>query len=715
MRIAFVVPFVAAALTAQSPQASQPVFRSEATEILVDVVVRDKKGKAIRGLRAEEVTVFEDGKPQKITLFREIRSTGPAPVQPGGVEAAPGGPAPAAEKANTIKVDKQVRLVSIVFDRLGPEGRRLSKQAALEFVKRDLGSNVYYGVFAIDRDFRVLQPYTNDQNRLRNAIDRGTSGERSNFDSDSIADSRVIQSMAGSVGSAAAASQGGTGPGAVDGAAMSAEQAGRIAGEMAEFASMITRDDLGRTSIFSLWAVIKELKRLPGRKSVLYFSEGLQLPNGVVEQFHSMISDANRANVTVYAVDARGLQAGGDSGLNRSMLETAAQRSVWARNTQNEDAAGQRAESRTFDIAMDSIRANHQVALAELAESTGGSLMANTNDFRPFLNKLSDEFNTYYEITYKPSNPEYDGRFREINVKINRPDVALQARNGYFSLPPMDGQSVYPYEAPLLKALGRSPLPRDLDFRAGMLQYRQQDGMQQALLVFDLPLKSVTFVKDEGAQKYRTHISTVTLVKDAQGHVVDKLSRDVPLNEPLDKLAGFQQGRFIVTRPLRLAPGRYTLESAIADQEGQRVSAKRTAVVVLPAAQGPAMSEMSLLRRMDRLPETRDPLDPMLLPSGRVVPTLGDTVPGGPGSALSIFFVLYPTGAVKPQLVLDLLQDGKVLARSRPEVPAPDNRGAVPYLANTPLEALKPGQYEFRVTLLEGDKGAQRSLFVTIE
>ncbi|MCC7155914.1 MAG: VWA domain-containing protein [Bryobacterales bacterium] len=714
MRRLFSALLWSVSLAAQPPQ---PVFHSEANEILVDVVVRDKKGRTVHGLRAGEITVLEDGATQRVTSFREVRSAGPAPAQPGGVEAAPDAP-PAGETVNTIRVDRQVRLVSIVFDRLGPDGRRLSRQAALDLVRRDLGANVYYGVFAIDRDFRVLQPYTNDQNRLRNAIERGTSGERSNFEADSIAEDRMLLSTQGASGAAAtasAASQSGSGPVAIDGAAMSSEQAGRIAGEMAEFASMITRDELGRTSVFSLWAVIKELRRLPGRKSVLYFSEGLVLPNGAVQQFRSMISDANRSNVTVYAIDARGLRAGGDSGLNRSMLETAAQRSAWARNTQTEDAAGQRAESRTFDLAMDSIRANQQVALAELAESTGGSLMANTNDFRPFLNKLSEEFNTYYEITYRPPNSEYDGRFREIQVKVNRPGIYVQARNGYFALPPLDGQTVYPYEVPLLKALGRTPLPRDLDFRAGVLRFRQQNGVQQALLVFDLPLKNVAFVRDEAARKYRTHISTLTLIKDAQGRVMDKLSRDVPLNEPLDKLEGFQQGRLIVTRPARLRPGRYTVESVIADLEGQRVSARKTAVVILPAAPGPAISEMSLLRRMDKLPDVPDPFDPMILPSGRVVPTLSDTIPAGAGSLLSVFFVLYPTGTAAPQLILDLLQDGKLLARSRPELGAPDPHGAIPYVANTPVESLKPGQYEFRATLLEGGKGARRSLFVTIE
>ncbi len=101
--------------------------------------------------------------------------------------------------------------------------------------------------------------------------------------------------------------------------------------------------------------------------------------------------------------------------------------------------------------------------------------------------------------------------------------------------------------------------------------------------------------------------------------------------------------------------------------------------------------------------------------AGRIVPTLADTVPGGAGKMLSLFFVLYPqAGAESPQLVLDLVKDGQVVARSTPALPAPDAGGAIPYLANLPLDTAAPGQYQFRATLVQGAAGAQKSLFVNI-
>lgn len=695
-----------AVLLAAAALAQTPSFRSEPAEVLVDVVVRDKHGKLLRGLTRGDLIVKEDGVEQEITSFRA--------VQGGGAEAKAPGQAPGVARAAgqpvRVQVSAQQRLVSLVYDRLGPDGRRLGRQASLDFLKKDLGPNVYYAVFTVDRGFRVVQPYTNDMARLKRAVEAATSGERSDFHSDLDNMARAVSANGGSEGAAASGSR--------DGAALSSEAAGQIAKEMLDFSEVLEREDLGRMSVFSLWAIIKELQKLPDRKTVLYFAEGLQMPNGLVEQFKSMLSEANRANVTVYAIDARGLTTVSDQGLANAKLAEAAQWSRYARSTQQETAAGNKQEFRTFDRAVDSLRANAQNEMLELAEATGGFLIANTNDLRPNLQRLSEDFNTYYEITYRPKNQLYDGRFRAIGVTVNgRKDAVVQARNGYFAMPLMEGQTVYSYEAPLLRVLGRNPLPRELDFRSGVVQYRQRMGLQQASLVFDLPLSDVAFAKDEQAGKYRTHITVLALVKDAGGRVVAKLSRDVPLNEPLDRLEGFRQGRFIVTRAMNLAPGRYTVESAAADQEGQRVAAKKAVLVVSEHVAKAGLSDIALIRRIDKLPAERDPLDALQVPMGRVVPTLVDHVPGGAGKLLSMFFTLYPDegAAEAPKLVLDLLKDGQVVSRSSPALPAAGPDGSIPYVANIPLDSVPAAQYQFRATLIQGNFGTQKSIYVNID
>lgn len=701
-------------------RAAPPPLRSESLEVMVDAVIRDKRGRFLHGLKPDAITVFEDGIQQLVTSFREVRIATPSE------EALPNSPLPPASAAarNLLRdqesLPRQPRLVSLVYDRLGPEGRRLSRQASLDLLGHDHGPNTYYGVFYIDRGFRVIQPYTNDPAKLRLAIERATSGERSNFSSDMQAMETVANSTRGSQGAAEAllaASQGGRGPGPVDGGLLPSEQAARMVKEMSDLAEQVNREDVGRMSIFSLWGVVKGLKQMPGRKAALYFAEGLQMPNGLIGQFRALVSDANRANVSIYALDARGLTTASDQTAANLRLAEAAQWSRYVTTTEREDFNANKQEFRTFDRAIDSIYLNPQNTMRELAESTGGFLIGGTNDLRPGLQRLSEEFNTYYEITYRPMNQLLDGSFRAISVKVNDPGAIVQARNGYFALPAMEGQTVFPFEVELLKTLSRRPLPRTLDFRAHVLRLHQEAGIEQSVLVFDLPLGQVAFTKDEEAGKYRTHVSVLALLKDEQGRVVAKLSRDVPLHEPLDRLEGFRQGRFIVTRTVRLPPGRYLLESAAADYEGRRAGARRSVLVIQPHRPRPDISEICLVRRVEPMREDRDLLDPFQTPAGRVIPTLIDTVPGGGGRMLSVFFSMYPDSSIaqRPKLILDLVKDGKLLARSVPPLPDADAGGAVPYVANTPLDNVKPGQYEFRATLVQGEAAARKSIYVNVE
>jgi hypothetical protein len=232
-----------------------------------------------------------------------------------------------------------------------------------------------------------------------------------------------------------------------------------------------------------------------------------------------------------------------------------------------------------------------------------------------------------------------------------------------------------------------------------------------------MPLNQVAFTKDDSAAKYRTHISVLALVKDEEGRVIAKLSRDVPLNEPWDRIAGFKQGHFIVTQPVNIPPGRYTVESVAADHEGQRIAAKRSVLVVQPTGPGLGISEMVLVRRVDQPALIADRLDPFQLATGRIVPTLADTVSGGSGQMLSLFFTMYPEASLseKPRLIMEVMRDGNVLSKSVPELPAADPSGAIPFVANTPLTGVPPGQYQFRATLMHGQTGVRKSIYVNIE
>lgn len=597
---AFLV-LLAASVQAQSPDS--PVIRVTSNEVLVDVVVRDKKGHFLHKLEKDDFVVTEDGKPQEITAFREISG-----IEASRIEAAAAGSSPSApaNAPRTPDASRQIRLVSLVFDRLSVDSRKLARQGAIELIRSDAGPNVYYGVFFINNRLRVIQTFTNDHTKLKSAVERATSLSEADFANDNNSLRLAQSETGGSDGAAAAtAAAAGASRGAapVDGAAMANEQMNRVVSDMLDLSDMLSREQASGSTIFSLLAMVKEQGRLPGRKALVYFSEGLQVPNSLWTPFATLISTANKANVSIYSVDARGLTVASDTSVASAMARSAAGASYsqWARSVETTPVT--RRDVMIFDSAMDSLRADKQAVISELAESTGGLLIANTNDLRVPLRRVNEEIRSYYEISYKPANQEIDGRFHEIGVKVNRAAAQVMSRSGYFALPSLEGQVVYPYEVPLLNAVKASPLPRGLDYRVAVVPFESREAGRNASLIFDLPLKDVTFAKLEEQKSYRTHISVMALVKDGKGRVVAKLSRDLPVREPLDKLEGFQQGRLIVTRSLQLAPGRYTVESAVADREGNRVSAKRSAFVIAAAT------------RRDR--DERDHADPPLRKSSR--------------------------------------------------------------------------------------------------
>lgn len=681
------------------------MIRTDTNEVVVDVVVRDKKGKLVGGLGAQDFTLLEDGQPQQVTSVREIKGSLSAGV--GRKAEDTNGPADAT---------RRVQLISLVFDRLGIDSRRLARQAANDLIKSDLSSDVYIAVFSSDLYLKAIQPFTNDRAKLKLAIERVSGGgAMTNYADANAAIKLAASSTSGSDGAAAAAAGGPRGS-SVDGGGMAQESMNRMVNDMLEFAETSVQEQQGRSSIFGLWGIVKEQNRLPGRKTVLFFSEGLQVPTSLVGQFRSMISSANRANVSIYAIDARGLSTAEDSAAAQAALN--ASLAVSQRQYRNTESLGvTRVEANQFDRAMDSIRANPQVNLAELAESTGGVLVANMNDFRKPLQRITEDIGSYYELIYRPSNSNLDGSFRAISTKLNRNDVTLQSRSGYFALPSVKGVNIMPYQVPLLKALSAVPLPRGLDFRASVWLGRPVSETFESTIIFEMPMRDITFRALDPGPSYRTHVSFLALVKNSEGRIVGKITNDIPVNLPKEKLDGFRAGSVFFTRQLRLAPGRYSIESAAGDLEGTRVSARKTSLwIPTPDSRHLGLSAIVLVRRLEDAPENTLADNPFVVGNMRVVPTLEDHVPVGGKNALSFFFTIYPLLVPDPvDAAIEFYLDDKLIGGGKVELPPALADGRIPYIATIPLEKFQPGLYEVRVRARQGQQSALQTIFVTMD
>src|SRR5262249_14831178 len=173
----------------QKPRTSDQgaTVRIGSEEVLLDIVARDKKGRPITDLKADEIEVYEDGVKQQINSFRKVENTDLTESASNNASNNAAGAAQGGEPANAVDPLRQINLVTMVFERLNNEGRLLARGAAREFLKSELRRNVMIAVFGLDQRLRVLQQFTNDKAKLDAAIDRATGAASSQFDGQSEA------------------------------------------------------------------------------------------------------------------------------------------------------------------------------------------------------------------------------------------------------------------------------------------------------------------------------------------------------------------------------------------------------------------------------------------------------------------------------------------------------------------------------------------------
>jgi VWFA-related protein len=722
---ALILSLTLSPLLAQTQQPAKPpqkpqeeVLRIGAEEVLLDLIVRDKKGRPIRDLKPGDIEVYEDGVKQEVSSFRLVNRSGDATVDaattPNGTSTNPGAP-------KTADPSRQINLVSFVFERLSPDGRRNAKMAAMEFLKEEYGPNVMAAIFSLDQRINVVQSFTSDRERLKQAVERVTSAAPPSFVDGSQQIRRELENFtnADATAAASAASVGGQGGAStINGGAFADAKAAQITIDILRMADDASRQQQGASSLFSLLSLIEGQKKLIGRKTVVYFSEGLQVQPNQKDAFQTAISSANRANVSFYVMDARGLQTQSDFDSAKESLNAA----VAANERQQRTRGGQAVtfeQAKSFDNAENAITKNTQNNMQALAESTGGVFVANTNDFRTPMKRVLSELTSYYEASYSPTGKEFDGKFRAITVKTSRPDLVIQTRSGYFAVPVMEGASqLMPYEMPMLAALSAKPIPREFEFRQQILHFADRPGGTQEMLVMEVPLASLTFKVDDVKKLYSTHCSLLALLKNSEGRVVHKFSEDFPLDGPVARLEALKKGNLVFTRAFNVLPGRYTLETVAHDRETNKKAARRSILIVPNRGENLKMSSVSVIKRIDPIDQSVQSDDnPFRFQTGKIIPNLGEPINAAAGGELGVYTVVYPIAGStdKPQLILEVLQDGQSIARGQIDLPAPDKQGTIPYIAKLPLNTFKTaGQYEIRVIARQGQQAVEEHTFFTI-
>ncbi|MDR3699510.1 MAG: VWA domain-containing protein [Candidatus Sulfopaludibacter sp.] len=696
------VLIVAAAVPAWPQQ--QPTVKANVDEVLLDLIVRDKKGKPITDLKPEDITVSDNGAKQTLLSFRLVR----------------GSEAVSATGASTpLDPLRQLRLVTLAFEPIdAPDQRKLARTAALDLIKGDQGTNVFYSVVVIDTRLLVLQQFTKDHDALTKAIDRATQGvsaPRLATEADAIM-AELKRDLGGATVNGAdqdanlltAATQTAGQPVTNGDSALQAKLASVMLGMLrmdAEAQSQSTR-----LSVFALKALVNGLRPMPGRKSILYFSSGMTLTPELDVPFRNLISTANGFNVTFYTVDLRGVMTASQNADAMGQMNAGAKASNTTTIGDNRVTPEQMKASDTYEVAA---RANVDLPLRDLAESTGGFLIGDSNDLRQPLRHVNEEISAYYEVSYNPGIQNYDASFRKLSVSANRKDLVIHARTGYFALPPeARAAGLAPFELPLLKLISDGKLSSDVNYRAGAVLLQPKKGETGVAVLMEVPLHELEG-KANGAS-LDVHCSIAALVKDSKGEVVQKITRDRSFKVTADQ---HKMGNFLDKAMLDLAPGKYVLESAVEDRENLKSGVQRLEFTVPAGGTGVGISTLMPMRSYAPNAKDLDPNDPFQYQGGSVTPTMDMVVKKAPNSALRLFFTVYQDAAIaaKPSVEIEFLLNGKSLTKVPMQLPAADAQGRIPYLMTIPAEAIPVGSYEVRASAKQGSTTAVSSTTVKFE
>ena len=716
-------PIVVCAQTTDT-QDQDDVIRVRSNEVQLDIVVKDKKGRPVKDLKAADFEVLEDGVLQKIESFRFVAREATATTETKGENSKTG----SATTPTPVKRSSPA-ITALVFDRLSPEARALARKAGLAYAQEGMAGGSFTGVFGIDQALRTFQTFTDDALLIKDAVEHATSTAtsssgadparvRANVERSASLDQQMATAMSGVAAAGAARDNAAASEAAAAGGqAMLNQQFVEMQTRMLEQYERLERDQEGHATINSLLAVISPMQKLPGRKTIIFFSEGLKLPPNVQQKFPAVINAANRANVSIYSIDAAGLRI--ESGTAEAAREI---NSIAAARMEQQARSSDRVSSgpymRSLERNEDLLRFDPRSGLGSLSDQTGGFLINNTNDLTSGLRRIDDDMNGYYLLTYAPRNKDYDGRFRRISVKVARGNVDIQSRQGYYAVESAGQLPMLDYEVPAVAASRNWKAGSTQNvIRSTALSYPMsgKDGLTLVLAETQMgAFKSITIEN----KTYSTDFSIVALVRDESEQIVQKLSQHYALTGAIQDLEAAKKGGVLFYRETQLPPGKYRVQVIAYDTATNQANVSETPLEVVSTDQTrPRLSSVAVLKRAERLTAGEQQQErPLRFGELLVYPNLGERIDRKTAKQLAYFFTAWPgKGATKPlQVTLEILQNNRVVGKTSGELPPADDRGQIKYASSFAVDKLSPGVFELKVTVSDGVNSASRSTTFTL-
>ena len=664
-------PMGAAAQSQAAPvvqQAGEGTFKLSlnANIVLTNVIVRDKKtGAVVKGLKASDFTIFEDKKPQKIISF-DYQNVDEAAVL--AEKSTAGGKASVADllQGNFAASPKQLkdhRLIVIFFDLSSMQDEDIDRavDAADDYVNKQMQPADLVALVSMSTGLTMDQDFTSNKAALLRGLAKYNGTDETGFTN-------------GTTGS-------------TDG---TPDDTTAFAADDTEYNSLNTDREL-----LAIRAISKSLERVDERKSMLYFSGGLTR-NGIENEasLRAATNEAAKANLAIYSVDARGLQA-------LTPVGDASQGSLRGNSAYSGGAA-------TTQL---SANFGSQETLSTLSTETGGKAFFDANDFAPAFQQVQHDTEAYYLLGFHSTNQRRDGSYRHLTVKVDRNDVTLQYRPGYYAASDFQHQKTEDREMALTEQM-RSDLPAtDVAVYLQALYFRASRGSYFIPVSLIVPGSQIPFV--QGGDRDKATLDIMGQVKDAQGLVVGNVRQTVKL--AVDASQEVKRKNIQYSTGFALAPGKYHLKFVVRENQTGNMGSFETDIQVPDLKKAP-LKMSSVVVASQRTPDAeKHAVSPLVRAGLEWVPNVAHVF--RQDQHLYFLYEVYDPArekgakgdAVKVLTSIEFLNKGTkvyetplVTARAINDA----EHDAVAFEFDVPLATLKPGTYICQVNVIDDAGGS---------
>jgi VWFA-related protein len=670
----------------QSSSQGQFTLKTSTEVVLVNVTVRDKNDNFIKDVKQQDFSILEDGKKQEIISI-DVENTdsvvtaespttqvlGNLSLNPPPNTSATAKPKPANESEL-----KDRRLIVLFFDltSMQPEEIERAAKSALDYAAERMAPADLVSVVTLSNSLKVDLDFTGDKEALQAVMAGFSSGVGEGFGNGATPDANAD-------------------------ATDTSDAAAGFTPDETEYNIFNTDRRLQ-----ALVTLANDLSGIPQRKSVIYFSGGMQR-TGVENQtqLRAAINAATRANLSFYTVDVRGLEAvipGGNA----------------AGGVGSGGAGGRGGGGGTSVYSGRGVLSQYdtnfasQETLVTLATDTGGRAFLDTNDFAPAFTKVHEDTSFYYLLGYISTNSQKDGRYRRITVRLNRPDLKdakLEFRKGYYAEADFQHSTKESREQQLQEQITSEVPTSDFPVYVSTGYFRMADNRYFVPVSVVVPGSQIPFTR--ASEQDRATLDVIAVMWDEAkrpfGNIRDTVKLAVNTSQEVQRKNVQYDGAFL------LPPGKYTVKFVVRENQTGRMGSFEAAVNIPDLKAAPVKISSVVLSNQKQPAKQKN--HPLVREGAEIVPNVTHVFSSG--QHLYFYYEVYdpakPADATDKAAARVLTNvafyKGAVKAYETPLVEADQvnvpERKATAFELDVPLTELKPGFYTCQVNVVDDAAG----------